>query len=170
MVKILELIANELKEKAGGQSEGPRILLTGSTLAMGDHKILDLIEEAGGVVVMEEFAEGIKPYWIDVNPEGDLMEALADAYFWRRIPPAWFRPGKERLNFLIQLAKDFKVNGVIWYQLMYREAYKTEAYYFPDILKKETGLSMLAVESDYDSAEVGPLRTRVDTYIETIRS
>ena len=41
MVKILELIANELKEKAGGQSEGPRILLTGSTLAMGDHKILD---------------------------------------------------------------------------------------------------------------------------------
>ena len=170
MVKVLELMVKELNEEPNRQPEGPRILLTGSTLALGDNKILDIIEEAGGVVVMEEFAEGIKPYWTDVEPKGDLMEALADAYFWRRIPPAWFRPGKERLDFLVQLARDFEVDGVIWYQLMYRESYKTEAYYFPGILKKATGLSMLAVESDYDAAEVGPLRTRVDTYIEMIRS
>ncbi|MCK4788527.1 MAG: 2-hydroxyacyl-CoA dehydratase, partial [Desulfobacteraceae bacterium] len=65
-------------------------------------------------------------------------------------------------------AKDFNVSGVIWYQLMYRESYKTESYYFPDILKREAGLPMLTVESDYDAAEVGPLQTRIETFTETI--
>ncbi len=61
------------------------------------------------------------------------------------------------------------MDGVIWYQLMYRESYKTESYYFPDRLKRETGLSMLTIESDYDQAETGSLRTRIETFIETIR-
>ena len=169
MVEILESLYNELKEQAVPSHEGPRVLLTGSTLARGDYKILDIIEEAGGVVVIEEFAEGIRPYWESVKPDGDVMKALADCYFMRRVSPAWFRPGRERLDFLLELAKDFNVSGVIWYQLMYRESYKLESYYFPDILKRETGLSMLTVESDYDAAETEPLRTRIETFIETIR-
>ena len=169
MVESLESLYNELREQITSSHEGPRILLTGSTLAMGDSRILDLIDEAGGTIVIEEFAEGIRPYWESVNPDGALMEALADCYFTRRVPPAWFRPGNERRDFLIKLAKDFNVAGVIWYQLMYRESYKTESYYFPNILKREAGLPMLTIESDYDASETGPLRTRIETFIETIR-
>ena len=96
------------------------------------------------------------------------MENLAECYFMQRVVPAWFRPGRERLDFLITLAKDFKVAGVIWYQLMYRESYKLESYYFPERLTKETSLPMLTIESDYDAAEVGPMRTRIETFMETI--
>jgi len=169
MVDILESLVNELKGGAAPSQEGCRVLLTGSTLALGDGKVLDLTEEAGGVIVVEEFAEGIRPYWENVKPNGDLMAALTDGYFTRRVPPAWFRPGRERLDFLVKLSKDFNVDGVIWYQLMYRESYKTESYYFPDILKREAGLSMLTLESDYDAAEVGQMRTRMETFIESIR-
>jgi benzoyl-CoA reductase/2-hydroxyglutaryl-CoA dehydratase subunit BcrC/BadD/HgdB len=143
--------------------------LTGSTLALGDNKVLNLIEQAGSSVVIEEFAEGLRHYWEDVEPKGDLFESLADRYFRRRVPPAWFRPGKERHEFLIKLARDFNVGGVIWYQLMYRDAYDIESAYFPDILKRETGLSMLKIESDYDVAETGPFRTRVEAFIESLR-
>ena len=169
MVETLESVRGELKKSAAQSGQRPRILLTGATLALGDYRILDIIEEAGGEVVIEEFAEGIRPYWESVKPDGDLMAALADCYFARRVVPAWFRPSKERRDFLIKLAQDFKVDGVIWYQLMYRESYKTESYYFPDRLKKETGLSMLTIESDYDQAETGALRTRIETFIETIK-
>lgn len=168
MVEILESLYQELKEEQVPSSQGPRVLLTGSTLALGDHKIFDLIEQAGGVVVIEEFAEGMRPYWGGVKTNGDLTKALADSYFMQRIPPAWFRPGRERLDFLVKLVKDFKVAGVIWYQLMYRDSYKIESYFFPDKLKKEAGLSMLTLESDYDAAETEPMRTRVETFIETI--
>ncbi len=169
MVEILESFLKELKETPPLPKDGPRILLTGSTLARGDSKVPDIIDSAGGVIVMEEFAEGIRPYWNKVTVNGDLMAELAQSYFMDRVCPGWFRPGTGRLDFLIQLAKDYKAAAVVWYQLMYRESYKVESYFFPDRLKKETGLPLLIVESEYDAMETGPLTTRIETFIETIR-
>jgi len=170
MVNVLESVYDKLKGQTMQKREGPRILLTGSTLAMGDSRIFNLIEDAGGNVVMEEFAEGVRPYWENVSTNGDPMKALADCHFMKRKPPAWFRPGKERLDFLIKVARDFKIDGVIWYHLMFRESYKTESYFFPRRLKKETGLLMLVVESDYDPSETGQMRTRIETFIDMIGS
>jgi len=164
----LESVYDDLQAPTVETLKGPRILLTGSTLAIGDSLVLDIIEETGGMIVIEEFAEGIRPYWEDVKSEGDPMEALADCYFMDRICPAWFRPGTERLDFLIKLVNDFNVDGVIWYQLMFRESYKTESYYFPDRLKRETGLRMLLLESDYNPSEAGPMSTCAETFIQTI--
>lgn len=121
------------------------------------------------MAVIEEFGEGIRPYWEEVKTEGNLLENLADCHFRRRVPPAWFRPDLERLHFLIRLARDFHVAGVIWYQLMYRESYKLESHYFPKMLKEKTGLSMLTLESDYDPSETGQMRTRIETFLESIK-
>jgi benzoyl-CoA reductase/2-hydroxyglutaryl-CoA dehydratase subunit BcrC/BadD/HgdB len=170
MIDLLESFIEEVKESAPSIIKSPGILLTGSTLARGDSKVIDIIEESGGVVLMEEFAEGMRPYWCNVKLEGDLMSNIAESYFMDRICPGWFRPGTERLDFLIKLAKEYHVDGVIWYQLMYRESYKVESYFFPDILKRETGLNMLTLESEYDKAEIGTMKTRIETFIETIRS
>lgn len=165
----LELLAEELQAAEPLAGSGPRLLLTGSTLAMGDDKVPDLIAEAGGRVVIEDFAEGIKPYWLDVSIAANPLEALARSYFSDRIVPAWFRPATERQEHLIQLAKDFSVDGVIWYQLLYREAYKIDSAYFPELLNKATGLSMLTLESDYDPSETGQMSTRIETYMERLR-
>jgi benzoyl-CoA reductase/2-hydroxyglutaryl-CoA dehydratase subunit BcrC/BadD/HgdB len=169
MVEILESFIEEIKDSTPVPKDAPRILFTGSTLARGDSKVMDLIEATGGAVVMEEFAEGIRPYWGSVKLEGDLMANLAESYFMDRVCPGWFRPGMERLDFLLKLAKDYKAAGMIWYQLMYRESYKVESYFFPDILKKETGLNMLTLESEYDAMEAGPMKMRIETFMQTIR-
>ena len=168
LIECLQSLYKELKGKEGASPKA-RVLLTGSTLAMGDYKILDLARRAGAAVVVEEFAEGMRHYWERVNLNGDLMEALADRYFRRRVPPAWFRPSRERIDFVMKLAKDFTVDGIIWYQLMYRESYDMQSFYFQRILEKEMGLRMLKVASDYDASEMGPLSTRVETFIETIK-
>ena len=169
MVQTLEAVAAELEKRQASPLTGPRILLTGSTLAYGDEKVLRLIEEAGAAVVVEEFAEGVRYYWETVDLDGDLMAALADYYFQKRIVQAWFRPARERHEFLVELARVFRVDGVVWYHLMYRDAYIIESTLFPKILKEATGLSMLMLESDYDAEEIGALRTRVETFIETLK-
>ena len=169
MIGILESFIKEVKDSPPLSNNGPRILLTGSTLAQGDSKVMDIIEDTGGVIVMEEFAEGIRPYWGKVKLEGNLMANLADSYFMERVCPGWFRPGTERLDFLVRLARDYSAAGLIWYQLMYRESYKVESYFFPDKLKKETGLPMLVLESEYDAKETGPMKTRIETFMETIK-
>jgi benzoyl-CoA reductase/2-hydroxyglutaryl-CoA dehydratase subunit BcrC/BadD/HgdB len=168
LVESLQSLYDELKGKEGTTPKA-RVLLTGSTLANGDYKILDLTKGSGAAVVIEEFAEGLRHYWEKVNLNGDLLEALADRYFRRRVPPAWFRPSRERIDFLMKLAKDFSVDGIIWYQLMYRDSYDIQSFYFEKIVKEEIGLDMLKVQSDYDTSEIGPLMTRVETFIETIK-
>lgn len=169
MVKILESMIEELEQPTPPPTNGPRVLLTGSTLAYGDSKILSLIEEAGGAVVMEHFAEGLRNYWDDVSVNGSPMEALADAYFQRRIGPAWFRPSKDNRDFLIRLAKEFFADGVVWYGLMYRDCYTVQSTLVPKLIREATGVSTLVIESDYDEEEAGPLRTRVETFIEMIK-
>jgi len=169
MVEMLESLCVELREREGWPPKGPRILLMGSTLAHGDYKILEMIEEAGGTVVIEEFGEGISHYWETVQVNGDLMKALADRYFMRRVPPEWFRPGTERQEFVIKLAREFRVDGVIWYQLTNRETSDFESYWYPDILRKEAGLSMLKLASDYDPVERGSFSTQIETFIEMVR-
>jgi benzoyl-CoA reductase/2-hydroxyglutaryl-CoA dehydratase subunit BcrC/BadD/HgdB len=169
-IQALESIQHGLGERPSSGTKGPRILLTGSTLAMGDYKVLEIAEDAGAAIVVEEFAEGVRHYWENVQGDGDLMEALADRYFRRRVPPAWFRPSRERLDYLIELAKDFEVDGIIWYQLMYRSSYDIQAFYFEKLLKNELGIPMLKVESDYNVSERGPLRTRIETFVEMIKA
>jgi benzoyl-CoA reductase/2-hydroxyglutaryl-CoA dehydratase subunit BcrC/BadD/HgdB len=169
MIDILESYIQEVKESSTLSKDGPRILFTGSTLARGDSKVMEIIEDSGGIIVMEEFAEGIRPYWSNVGVEGDLMFNLAESYFMDRICPGWFRPGTERLDFLVKLVKEYNIKGLVWYQLMYRESYKVESYFFPDMLKRKTGMNMLTLESEYDDMETGPMKTRIETYMETIR-
>jgi len=86
-----------------------------------------------------------------------------------RVCPGWFRPGIERFDFLLKLAKDFNAAGMIWYRLLYRESYKVDSCFFPKMVREKTGLNMIILESEYDSTEVGTMKTRVETFIETIR-
>lgn len=169
MVEILESLIQEMENWELQPGTSPRILLTGSTLAYGDAKVIRLVEEAGGNIVMEHFAEGLRNYWDDVALDGNPMEALAESYFQQRITPAWFRPSREMRNFLIKLAGDFTIDGVIWYSLMYRDSYTVQSTMFPKMLKQARDLPTLVIESDYDLEEVGPLRTRVETFIEMIK-
>jgi benzoyl-CoA reductase/2-hydroxyglutaryl-CoA dehydratase subunit BcrC/BadD/HgdB len=167
VVELLEAAHEELKDTEGPTPKA-RLLLIGSSLAMGDYKILELVQQAGGAVVMEEFAEGVHHYWERINPDGDPMEALADRYFRRRVPPAWSRPTSERVSFVRQVVQDRAIDAVVWYELLYRDGYDIHSFYFEKMLEQEMGLKMLKVVSDYDTAEIGPLRTRVEAFIEMI--
>ena len=170
LIDSLESILQELRGNPPSNPKRPRILLTGSTLAMGDYKVLEMTEEAGASIVVEEFAEGMRHYWQNIQVDGDLMQAIADRYFRRREPPAWFRPSRERLDYLIKLARDFNVDGIVWYQLMYRSSYDIQSFYFEKLVKKELDIPMLKIESDYDVSERGPLRTRIETFVEIVKA
>ena len=168
MIEALESLRDKLQVNKAARPKGPRILLTGSTLASGDDTVVDLLEEAGASIVVEEFCEGLRPYWEKVSAEGDPIEALANSYLMKRAPCAFFRGSpEERFDFLLRLVKDFNVDGVVWYSLMYRETYGIESYIFHKALEK-MNIPMLSITSDYSPAETGSLRTRIETFIQTI--
>lgn len=170
LVSALESISSEVKKGVSSQAEGPRILLVGSTLADGDNKVVDLLEKAGANIVIEQFSEGIRSYQHRIAPDGDLIRNMADAYLENQVPPALFHNVmKERFDYLLKLVKEFQVNGVVWYSLIYRDCYDREGLLFSRVLEKEAGIPFLKINSDYDAAETGQMRTRIETFIDMIK-
>ncbi|MBW2622687.1 MAG: 2-hydroxyacyl-CoA dehydratase [Deltaproteobacteria bacterium] len=168
LVPLLDRLYRELEQKEA-RAKSPRIMLMGSTLALGDYKVLRLLEQAGASIVVESFMEGIRYYWNNVEPAGDPITALADKYYWRRQALGHFKPPRPAMDFNIDLAREFKVAGIGWYQLLYREVYDIGSFYFSRYLKEQMGIPMIKIESDYDPGEIGPLRTRLETFIEMAR-
>lgn len=171
IVDILGSLCQQLRGegKEATTSDAPRLLLVGPNLAYGDYKILELAEEAGGMIVAEEICEGVRFYWENVESNGDLIQVLAKKYLRDRLPCAFMRESaKKRLDFIVKLAREFNVAGVIWYQLQYCDTYDIESYFFAQQMEK-IGLRMLKLESDYNILDRGPLATRIETFIESLR-
>ena len=170
LLSALESISSELKRMETPQPAGPRIMLVGSTMADGDYKVIDILEDTGANIVIEEFSEGVRHYQQKVESNGDPIRALADRYLRRRVPPAFFHGAvRDRFSYLLELVKEFKVDGVVWYSLLYRDSYDREGLLFHEELKKKAGIPLLKLTSDYDIAETGPMRTRIETFIDIVR-
>jgi benzoyl-CoA reductase/2-hydroxyglutaryl-CoA dehydratase subunit BcrC/BadD/HgdB len=169
VTRIADSLYSELNAAKGPEGK-TRILLVASTIAMGDYKVYDLLEEVGATVVFEEVCEGIRQYWEPVKPNGDLLASLADKYIMRRSPPPpFFRPPEGRFEFISSKTREYKVDGVIWYELLYRESYESEFFSFSRKLEKETGIPLLMLQSDYDMSEISIFRTRIEAFIESIK-
>ena len=169
MVEALESFLPELRSKQAAPTREPRVMLIGSTLALGDFKIVDLLEEAGAAIVFEDFTEGMRHYSEKVDINGDLMKALAQRYFIKRLPAAYAKPAtSERFDYFLNKAREFNVDGIVWYSLMYRDIYDMEGFLFEKV-GRENGFPVLKITSDYDYGEKEPLRTRLETFIEMIK-
>ncbi|MBN1628787.1 MAG: 2-hydroxyacyl-CoA dehydratase, partial [Thermoleophilia bacterium] len=98
----------------------------------------------------------------------DPLDSLARAYLLNRRPAAFMRgSSRRRLEYALDLIRDFDVAGVLWYELQCCEFYDQESYFFQKELA-ERGIPMLIVESNYHGLDTGPLRTRLDAFVETM--
>lgn len=169
LLSALKSISQEVTEGKYLQKPGARIMLVGSTIADGDDKVIDLLEQAGGNIIIEDFSEGIRPYQLRFDTDGDLLRNIAGTLMEKRVPSALFHNVmKERFDYFLKLIKEFKVDGVVWYSMMYRDCYDREGLLFSRVLDKEAGIPFLKINSDYDAAETGQLRTRIETFFEIL--
>jgi benzoyl-CoA reductase/2-hydroxyglutaryl-CoA dehydratase subunit BcrC/BadD/HgdB len=170
MVDILESASEELQGQASvADTEAPRLILIGPNIGYGDYKILELVTEAGGSIVIEEIYEGMRYYWSTIDTTGDPIDALARGYLRERVPPAFMRYStKPRFDFALKLIRDFSVSGVIWYELLGCETYDAESYYFSQKMEEQK-IPMLILESDYGMAAVGQMKIRIEAFIEMVK-
>jgi benzoyl-CoA reductase/2-hydroxyglutaryl-CoA dehydratase subunit BcrC/BadD/HgdB len=171
MVDVLDSAYNELMKKQSVKREDTsRLLLAGPNIGYGDYKLLELVEAAGGEIVIEEICEGIRYYWKGIEKEsGDLFQSLAKGYLVDRLPCAFMTgSAKKRLNFALKLAADFNVSGVIWYELINCETYDSESYFFAQKMG-ERNIPVLILESDYGTADIGQLKVRIEAFLEMIK-
>ena len=151
-------------------AETPRLMLSGCPMAVPNWKLPFIVESSGAVIVGEESCIGTRNTRDLVTEGGETLEELLDALIDRymRIDCACFTPNVERLDNVVEMARDLKVDGVIHYGLSFCQPYAIEAFKVDKALKA-ADIPMLSIETDYSMEDVEQLKTRVEAFVEMIR-
>lgn len=174
-IKQVNALCDELDERvAAGQgvapANAPRVLISGSPMAIPNWKLHHILETAGAVVVCEESCTGTRFFTNLVSENGGSVEtqlrAIAERYM--KINCACFTPNSERLDDIVRLAKEYQADGVIHYNLQFCHTYANEAVKV-EKASAEAGIPLLRIETDYSDEDTGQLRTRIDAFLEMIR-
>jgi len=168
----LEEIYEGLKDAPGKFKEGsPRILLAGHAVAIGDYVVPRMIEENGAMIVSDMLDEGLRWYNWDIPTEGDMMRNIWKTKYLDKVPVNIFQPAwRERFAYIKQLIDENKIDGVVWYQLSFDEIYDMECTCLAKWMK-EINMPFLKLESSYEYSReaMGPLATRVESFIEAVK-
>jgi benzoyl-CoA reductase/2-hydroxyglutaryl-CoA dehydratase subunit BcrC/BadD/HgdB len=158
-------LCNEMEHVTPDARTGPRIMISGCPMAAGNTKVPDIIEQKGGVIVVEESCTGTRSFWDLVDEDKDPWTALAERYL--EIPCACMTPNDQRVARIVDLAKQYDVHGVVYYTLQFCHAYNIERLRVQRALKKEK-IPLLAIESDYGDSDTEQIGIRVDAFLEMI--
>ena len=167
-------LADELEQRIkDGVSVVPkgtkRILITGTPLAVPNWKLHNIIETSGAAVVCEEMCTGTRYFENLVDETGTTLDeqfmALSQRYM--KTNCACFTPNTGRIDDILRLVKEYKVDGVIDCNLKFCCLYDTEKYAVTRALK-EAGVPVLSLETDYADTDAEQLRTRIGAFVEML--
>jgi bzd-type benzoyl-CoA reductase N subunit len=166
-----ELLEKLLKEARKRKIDGKgkfRIMLSAAALA--NPEFIAGIEEQGAIVVVEDHCIGAR-YWydlVDEDPKLDPMHALAKAYL-NFIPcPRTTGMSTNRMDRLIGLAKEYKVQGVVSAMLRTCLAGHLDRLLLPEKFEAD-GIPVLELETEYGTGKTGQVTTRVQAFLEMLR-
>lgn len=147
----------------------PRIMITGTPMAIPNWKLHHVVENSGAAVVVEESCTGTRYFENAVDESGttidEQIQALAERYM--KTNCACFTPNPGRVQDILRLVKEYRVDGVIDYNLQFCGLYSTESYLVQQALK-EAGVPVLQIETDYSEQDGEQLKTRVQAFLEII--
>jgi len=149
----------------------PRVVISGCPMAVPNWKIPAIVESAGAVIVGEESCVGERSTrWL--TPESghtvdDMIGLLVDRYL--NIDCAVFTPNPTRLEYVREIAKGRKADGVIHYTIQFCQPYQMETGPMLATLEKES-VPTLRIDTDYSHEDVGQIGTRVEAFVERLRA
>jgi benzoyl-CoA reductase/2-hydroxyglutaryl-CoA dehydratase subunit BcrC/BadD/HgdB len=146
-----------------------RVLLTGVPMVHGAERVLELIEEAGAVVVGMENCTGLKPILDDVDlDEPDPLRAIARKYF--HLPCSVMTPNTRRFETLRSLSGKLHPHCVI--ELVWQACltYDIESFHVRKLVEEELRLPYLKITTDYSPSDSARISARVEALLETVRA
>lgn len=162
--KLLRQLLQELPNRTIKGGTGPRLMLIGSE--MDDIEFVSLVEGLGATFVIDEHCSGTRYFWDEIIPEHDPLVAIAARYVDRTPCPPKDWPERRRLPFILKLAKEYDVQGVLLYQQKFCDPHEFDTPPLQQMFK-ENNIPTLFLEFDV-TVPWGQFRTRVEAFLETI--
>ena len=167
--ELLEELLEELRGAEGRTGYRARLMILGSEL--DDPGYIQTIEEQGGLVVVDSTCFGSRLMWRPVNEdEPDPIRALASYYIYDRPScPRMYGDQPRRIDYTRELAREFRVDGIIGERLLFCDMWVVE-HYMTDHDLKQDGIPFMKLDREYVLSGTGQLKTRVQAFLETIEA
>ena len=146
-----------------------RVLMTGVPMAHGAERVLEIVENAGGLVVAMENCTGVKPILEDVDEKAeDPLRAIAEKYF--HLPCSVMTPNDRRLKLLRDLAREYRAQCIV--ELVWQACltYDVESHRIKRLAEEELKMPHLRIETDYSPSDSARITVRVEALFETVRA
>lgn len=127
---------------------------------------MELIEEEGALVAMDDLDTGSRYLWQTVGNNGDPLYALAKRYISKPACPRMFF-FDQQVEQVAQWVRDYKIDGVLHLPHMGSFDRLCCNPYFLERLT-ELGIPAMTFLREYHLANVGQLRTRIGAFLETL--
>lgn len=172
-ITLVQGFIDEVKQRQQPKTQKlPRIFIWGNEI--DDIAFIQLVEESGARVVMDDLCTGTRFFWEDVQETPDPLEGLADRYLQTHCPrsnvPQTQTREKDlenRFGYIRRFIRDWQAKGAIFYIVRYCDTCELEG---PDLREYLKGMNIpvLMIEDDYSTSTIGQLRTRVQAFLEMI--
>jgi len=176
-----EALCDELEERVKEKRwvcppDTPRVMVTGTPMFWPDNwKLPSLVEEASprGVIVADELCSGERllydPVGVDEWTMDDMFRAISERYLMASTCPCFTsKDGNEdRINWLLNKVKEWRVDGVIYYVVRGCILYAMEYTRVKRVLDK-LNIPVYYLDTEYTREDVGQMKTRVEAFLEML--
>ncbi len=163
--KALEELLQKLPSRTL-DNPGERLMILGSE--DDDTEFVAMVESLGARFVIDDHCTGTRYFNTLVNTNGDPLSSIAERYI-NRIPcPSKDWPQRTRLDYIVQLAKEYDVQGAIIMQMKFCDPHELDTVLIKETLEKDLGIQTLFLEFDV-TVPIGQFKTRVEAFLEIIR-
>jgi len=164
---LLTQLLGELRErKAYPQGERVRLMVVGSILT--DPRYLQIIEDQGGAIVIDDLCSGTRSFQNYCYEGTDPLEALSRAYLGS-IPCSRMLNRSYHLDHLLKMIEEYRVEGVIYSVLKFCQSYQYDFMFLEERLKARD-IPLLKLEREYTLSGLGQIKTRVQAFLEMIQT
>ena len=156
----------------------PRVMITGTPMIWPDSwKVPNLIEESNpqGVVVVDEQCSGDRilydPVGVDEWTMNDMLNAVGERYLMACTCPCFTSEhgNEDRINWIIDRIKEYKVDGVIYYVVRGCILYAMEYARIKRVLDR-LNIPVYYLDTEYTREDVGQMKTRIEAFLEMLEA
>jgi len=156
----------------------PRVMVTGTPMIWPDNwKLPNLIEESDppGVLIADELCSGDRflydPVGVDEWTMDDMFNAIAERYLLPSVCPCFTSEdgNEDRINWLLNKIKEFKIDGVIYHVVRGCMLYAMEYTRIKRILDR-INVPVYYLDTEYTREDVGQMKTRVEAFLEMLKA
>ncbi|MFX1410302.1 MAG: benzoyl-CoA reductase, bzd-type, subunit N [Promethearchaeota archaeon] len=163
--KALEELLQKLPSRTLDEP-GERLMILGSE--DDDTEFVAMVEDLGARFVIDEHCTGTRYFNTEVNTNGDPLVSIAERYIKRTPCPSKDWPQRTRLDSILQLAKEYHVQGAIIMQMKFCDPHELDTVAIKQALENDLNIQTLFLEFDV-TVPIGQFKTRVEAFLEIIR-